>query len=393
MTAVSAPSVSGATLSGYPAEVVVDLAAIRANVRSLREHAEGAEVMAVVKADGYGHGLLPSAHAALDGGATWLGVAQVAEALALRAAGVRAPVLCWLYAPGGDLASAVEADVDVSVAAAWALSEAADAGRRRGRPARVHLKVDTGLGRGGCTPAEWPALVDTALAAERSGGVRLVGVWSHLAFADEPEHPTVRRQAEVFEDAVALAEARGADLEVRHLANSAATLTTPGVRYDLVRPGLAVYGLSPVPEVAGPASFGLRPAMTLRARLALVKDVEAGQGVSYAHAYTTTRPTTLGLVPLGYADGVPRHASGTGPVLAAGRRLTVAGRVCMDQFVVDLGPGGDARAGDDVVLFGPGDGGEPTAQDWADAAGTISYEIVARTGARLPRRFVGGGVE
>ena len=390
MTAVSVPSASGAALTGYPAEVVVDLDAIRRNVEVLREHAGGTEVMAVVKADGYGHGLLPSARAALDGGATWLGVAQVAEALALRSAGVASRVLCWLYAPGGDLARAVAADVDVSVAAGWALAEAAEAGREVGRPARVHLKVDTGLGRGGCVPGGWAALVDAALAAERAGHVRVVGVWSHLAFADAPDHPTVRRQGEVFEDAVAEATARGADLEVRHLANSAATLTTPAARYDLVRPGLAVYGLSPVPDIGAPASFGLRPAMTLRARLALVKPVDAGQGVSYAHAYVTPRPTTLGLVPIGYADGVPRHASGTGPVLVAGRRLTVAGRVCMDQFVVDLGPDSDARAGDDVVLFGAGDDGEPTAQDWADAAGTISYEIVARTATRLPRRYVGG---
>jgi alanine racemase len=377
--------------AGYPAEVVVDLEAIRANVAALRSRAGSAAVMAVVKADAYGHGLLPSARAALAGGATWLGVAQVAEALALRAAGIDARVLCWLYAPGGALAQAVRADVDVSVAALWALDEAV-AAASGGRAARVHLKVDTGLGRGGAGASDWPALVDAALAAEASGAVRLVGVWSHLAFADAPEHPTVRAQAEVFDEAVALATRRGARLEVRHLANSAGTLTTPEVRYDLVRPGLAVFGLSPVPDVAGPAAFGLRPAMSLRARLALVKAVSAGQGVSYAHAYTTSEPTTLALVPIGYADGVPRHASGTGPVLVAGRRRTVAGRVCMDQFVVDLGTSRPdaASAGDEVVLFGAGDDREPTAQDWAEAAGTISYEIVTRVGARLPRRYTGG---
>ena len=389
MTVVSAPS-DPAALTGYAAEVVVDLSAVRGNVEALRRHAGDAAVMAVVKADGYGHGLLPVARAALDGGATWLGVAQVAEALALRSAGVEAPTLCWLYAPGGDLARAVGADVDVSVAAGWALAEAAAAGRQTRRRARIHLKVDTGLGRGGCMPREWSGLVEAALAAERAGDVRVVGVWSHLAFADAPEHPTVRQQAEVFDEALEVATTRGADLEVRHLANSAATLTTPRAHYDLVRPGLAVYGLSPVPDIGSPASFGLRPAMTLRSRLALVKDVDAGQGVSYAHAYVTPRPTTLGLVPIGYADGVPRHASGTGPVGVGGRRLTVAGRVCMDQLVVDLGPGSSARPGDDVVLFGPGDEGEPTAQEWADAAGTISYEIVSRVGGRLPRRYVGG---
>lgn len=386
---MSAP-VSSEQLTGYAGEVMVDLDAIAANVAALAEHARGAQVMAVVKADGYGHGLLPSARAALAGGATWLGVAQVAEALALRAGGVDARILCWLYAPGGDLAAAVRADVDVSVAARWALEEAVAAAADCGRAARIHLEADTGLGRGGCMPDRWPDLVDAALAAEADGAVRVVGVWSHLAFADAPQHPTVRRQAEVFADAVAVATARGADLEVRHLANSAAVLTTPDVHLDLVRPGLAVYGLSPVPDLGDPASYGLRPAMTVRSRVALVKRVGAGQGVSYGHTYTTTEPTTLALVPLGYADGVPRHASGAGPLSVGGRRHTVAGRVCMDQVVVDLGPdAGDVREGDEVVLFGPGDDGEPTAQDWAEAAGTISYEIVARMSSRLPRRYTG----
>jgi alanine racemase len=382
-----------ATSTGYPAEVVVDLGAIQHNVTALREHAGEAALMAVVKADGYGHGLLPSARAALAGGATWLGVAQVAEALALRAAGINARVLCWLYAPGEAVAAAVAADVDVSVSARWALEEMVSAAAATGHTARIHLKADTGLGRGGATETDWPGLVDAALAAEATGAVRVVGVWSHLAWADAPDHPTVRRQAAVFDEAVALAERRGARLEVRHLANSAATLTNPAASYDLVRPGLALYGLSPVPDVAGPERFGLRPAMSLRARLALVKRVGAGQGVSYGHAYTTDRPTTLGLVPLGYGDGVPRHASGAGPVLVAGRRTTVAGRVCMDQFVVDLGDGPEtdaARAGDEAVLFGSAAVGEPTAQDWAEAAGTISYEIVTRVGARVPRRYVGG---
>lgn len=383
---VSEPVVSGA---GHAGEVVVDLAAVRGNVAALREHAAGAQVMAVVKADAYGHGLVPAARAALAGGATWLGVAQVGEALALRAAGVGGRVLCWLYTPDADLAPLVAADVDVSVSAPWALDRVVAAAGAVGSVARVHLKVDTGLGRNGCPPAQWPDLVDATLRAERDGAVRLVGVWSHLAFADAPHHPTVRRQAEVFEDAVAVATGRGADLEVRHLANSAAVLTSPQVHYDLVRPGLAVYGLSPVPDLGGPADYGLVPAMTVRTTLALVKDVPAGHGVSYGHEYTTPQATRLGLVPLGYADGVPRHASNRGPLLVGGARTRVAGRVCMDQVVVDLGPDSPAVAGDPVVLLGPGSAGEPTAQDWADAAGTISYEIVTRMSARLPRRWVG----
>lgn len=378
-----------------PARAVVDLAAVRDNVRSLRRTAGAAEVMAVVKADAYGHGLVPSAAAARTGGATWLGVAQVGEALALRAAGDAGRVLTWLYAPGAPLAAAVEADVDVSVGALWALEELVAAARSVGRTARVHVEVDTGLGRAGAMPADLDALLDAALRAEAEGAVRLVGLWSHLAWADAPDHPTVLQQADVFEDALARAERRGARLEVRHLANSAATLTNPAMHYDLVRPGIAVFGLSPVPRLGGPEEFGLVPAMRLEARLALVKEVAAGQGVSYAHQYATPTASVLGLVPLGYADGVPRHASGGpdgwgGPVQVGGRRLGVAGRVCMDQFVLDLGPGARERAGDVVVLFGAGTDGEPTAEDWARAAGTISYEIVTRVGERVPRVHVGG---
>ena len=366
----------------------VDLGAIRANVEALRA-ATSAEVLAVVKADGYGHGLLPSARAAVAGGATWLGTALLDEALALRAAGITAPrVLAWLIGPGEAWADALAADVDLSVNAGWALDEVVAAARQAGTTARVHLKVDSGLGRGGAAPADWADLVEAARKAEAEGVVRVVGLWSHLAYADAPGHPTILRQAEVFREAVALAEGAGIDPEVRHLANSAATLTAPEHHFDLVRPGLAVYGLSPVPDVAGPSAYGLRPAMTLAADLVHVKRVPAGSGVSYGHIYTTDRETTLGLVPLGYADGVPRTGGNVGPVLAAGRSRTVAGRVCMDQLVLDLGDD-IAQVGDEVVLFGPGDDGEPTAQDWADATHTISYEIVTRVGPRVPRVYTG----
>jgi alanine racemase len=367
----------------------VDLGAIRANVAALRA-ATSAEVLAVVKADGYGHGLLPAARAAVAGGATWLGTALLDEALALRAAGITAPrVLAWLIGPGEAWADGLAADVDLSVNAGWALDEVVAAARQTGTTARVHLKVDSGLGRGGAALADWADLVEAARKAEAEGVVRVVGLWSHLAYADAPGHPTIVRQAEVFREAVALAEGAGIDPEVRHLANSAATLTAPEHHFDLVRPGLAVYGLSPVPDVAGPSAYGLRPAMTLAADLVHVKRVPAGSGVSYGHTYTTARETTLGLVPLGYADGVPRAGGNVGPVLAAGRTRTVAGRVCMDQLVLDLGDD-DVAVGDEVVLFGPGDDGGPTAQDWAEATGTISYEIVTRVGPRVPRVYVGG---
>ena len=380
-------------MSPYPARAVVDLGAIRANVHALADHAPTAQVMAVVKADGYGHGLVPVARAAVAGGATWLGVAQVSEALALRAAGFTTRTLVWLYSPSAPLRDLIDADVDVSVGAPWALAAVVAAARTAGRTARIHLKVDTGLGRNGMLPPVFAGVLDDALKAQAEGAVAVVGVWSHLAFADEPGHPTVLAQAAVFADAIALAESRGAALEVRHLAASASTLTDPAMHYDLVRPGIALYGLSPVPRLGGPGAYGLVPAMTLEAELASVKQVPAGQGVSYSHAYTTTAPTVLGVVPLGYADGIPRHASGSsthpgGPVQVGGRRGEVAGRVCMDQFVVDLGPGAREVAGDRVELFGTGTDGGPTAQDWARAADTISYEIVTRIGTNVPRCYV-----
>jgi alanine racemase len=368
----------------------IDLDAVRGNVRALRGHAASAEVMVVVKADGYGHGMLPVARAALDGGATWLGTAVLEEALALRAAGVgadRAKVLCWLLTPGAELAPAVAADVDLSANAVWAVQQIGAAAAEAGREARLHLKIDSGLGRGGAAAADWADLVDAALKEQAAGRVRVVGLWSHLACADEPGHPSIAAQLAAFHAAVESAERAGVRPEVRHLANSAATVTLPDAHFDLVRPGIAAYGFSPVPQVGDSAAFGLRPAMTLAARLALTKRVPAGHGVSYGHTYVTQRPTTLGIVPVGYADGIPRTASNRGPMLVGGSRLPIAGRVCMDQVVLDLGDL-DVSAGDEVLLFGPGDSGEPTVQEWADLIGTITYEIVTGIGARIPRVYL-----
>ncbi|MER7192488.1 alanine racemase [Streptomyces flaveolus] len=369
----------------------IDLAALRANVRALRERAPGAALMAVVKADAYGHGAIPCARAAVAAGATWLGTATPQEALALRAeAGLPDDVriMCWLWTPGGPWREAVEARLDVSVSGMWALEEVTAAARLAGRPARVQLKADTGLGRGGCQPGgDWEELVREALRAEAEGLIRVTGLWSHFACADEPGHPSIAAQLIRFREMTAYAERQGVRPEVRHIANSPATLTLPEAHFDLVRPGIAMYGVSPSPEIGTPADFGLRPVMTLSAALALVKQVPGGHGVSYGHHYTTPGETTLGLVPLGYADGIPRHASSTGPVLVDGKWRTIAGRVAMDQFVVDLG-GDRPPPGAEAVLFGPGDRGEPTAEDWAQAAGTIAYEIVTRIGARVPRVYV-----
>ena len=375
---------------GTSACVEIDLAAIRANVAELRRRAGDAQVMAVVKADAYGHGIVPASRAALAGGATWLGVAQLEEALRVRAAGIEAPMLTWLYPPGADLAAAVAADIDVTVSSVWALDAVREAASLTGRTARVQLKVDTGLLRNGAYGPDWTALVAAAGRARAEGSVEVAGVWSHFVYADEPQHPTVRRQQERFEEAVRDLERAGIPPGLQHLANSAATLTNPAVHYDLVRPGLAVYGLSPVPQLGGPGDFGLREAMRLTAALAGVKRAAAGEGVSYGHQYVTERETVLGLVPLGYADGIPRHATNVGPLQVGGQRTTIAGRVCMDQVVVDLGPSYAGGAGDPVVVFGREADGEPTAQDWAEAVGTINYEIVTRISSRLPRVHVGG---
>ncbi|NAZ82533.1 alanine racemase [Kineococcus sp. R8] len=382
------PGAPGGTAA---AEAVVDLDAIAANAAVLTAAVGDAALMAVVKADGYGHGLVPTARAALAGGASWLGVAHVGEALRLRAAGVAAPVLAWILTPGADLDAALRADVDVSVAAGWALEEVVAAARRTGRTARVHLEVDTGLSRGGAAPHAWPALLNAVAERVADGAIEVRGTWGHFASADEPGAASVPAQLSAFEAALASARAAGVDPGLRHHANSAAALLVPAARYDLVRCGIAVVGLSPAPQVASAAELGLVPALTLRTRLAHVRHVPAGAGVSYGHTFTTGRASTLGLVPLGYADGIPRHASSAGEVLVDGARRRVAGRVCMDQFVVDLGePGASAAAaGDEVVVLGPGTAGEPTAQDWAEAAGTISYEVVSRLGERVPRRWTG----
>jgi alanine racemase len=371
-------------MDGHP-EALIDLGAIKDNVGALVRHVGGAQVMAVVKSDGYGHGMIPAAIAALDGGAEWLGVVHVADALALRRAGLTAPVLCLLGAPGAPHEEAIRQGVDLSAGSAELVRQIAAAAVRAGRPARLHLKADTGMSRGGATAADWPGLVAAALDAQAAGQARITGLWSHLACADIPGHPSISAQVEAFRDAVQIARRAGARPDLLHLANTPATLTLPQTWLDLVRPGGAVVGLSTLP---GGAPSWLRPAMTVKAELIQVKRVPAGTGVSYGHRYVTSSEATLGLVPLGYAEGIPRHATNIAQVQIRGRRWTISGTVCMNQVVVDLG---DAQVapGDEVVLFGPGDAGEPTAQEWADALGTLSYEIVTRFAGRVPRSYLG----
>jgi alanine racemase len=362
----------------------VDLAAIRHNVSHVRDLVGPAQVMSVVKADAYGHGALPVARAALAGGATWLGTALVPEALALRADGIEAPLLSWLHTGSTDFAAAVAAQVDLGVSG-WELEPIARAAAT-GVTARVHLKIDTGLGRNGCPPDLWPDLVARAMAAEAEGTVKVVGVFSHFAVADEPERAETSEQLAAFHAAVAVAEAAGASIEVRHIANSPALLSRPDTHLDLVRCGLATYGLSPYPDKT-PGDLGLRPAMRLSTRVANVKRVPAGQGVSYGLRWHAPVPTTLALIPLGYADGIPRIAE-SGPVQILGRTYRAVGRVAMDQFVLDLGPDADPEdfLGAEAVLFG-GEA-DPSVTEWADAAGTINYEVVTRISARVPRSHV-----
>lgn len=361
--------------------VEIDLAAVTRNVEVLGAYANAAQVLAVVKADAYGHGLVPVAQAARAGGAAWLGVAQPHEAVQLRDAGDTGRILAWLYGPEVDAEALVTRDIDVSVNAESVLTRVAQAAAEAHTTARVHVCVDTGLGREGVTMPMLEPLLDTALRLQELGHISVVGLWSHLAWADAPGHPTIDAQAAVFREALAQVEQRGIDLEVRHLANSAATLTRPDLHFDLVRPGIAVYGLPPVADPEG-ANFSLRPAMAVTSTVALVKDVEAGQGVSYGHEYVAPAPTRLALIPAGYADGVFRAAGNRAEVAIRGERYPVRGRVCMDQFVVEVGRESPVRSGDVVTLIGP-DG--PTARDWAHAADTIDYEIVCRFGAARRR--------
>jgi alanine racemase len=363
------------------AEASVDLGAITKNIAALRAHVAPAAVMAVVKANGYGHGAVPAARAAVRGGADWLGVVHVAEALEIRRAGVDAPLLCLMAIGAHDHAAAIAAGVDLAAGSAGMVRRLAAAAQAAGRPARVHLKADTGLSRGGATAADWPSVLTAARQAQGDGSIVVAGAWSHFASADDPGNPSIEAQLTAFKEALAVAESAGITPQLRHIANTAAALDVPEARYDLVRVGGGSYGLATLP--GGPPAW-LRPAMTLRARLALVKRVPAGTGVSYGHRYVTSRETTLGLVPLGYADGIPRSATGLPLVAARGRRWRIAGTVCMDQLLIDFGDEPVAE-GDEVVLFGPGDDGEPTAQEWGEALGTISYEIVTGISARVPR--------
>ena len=366
-------------------EAVVDLGAIAHNLEVVR-HRSRTDVMAVVKADGYGHGATQVARAALDAGAAELGVATVDEALALRRAGITAPIIAWLHTPTTDFVGAIEAGVEVVVSSTRQLAQVSTAATSLGVPATIGVKADTGLGRGGATPTDWAELRDAVARSAAAGTVVLRTAMTHLARGDEPHHPLNGQQVACLDARVAELARAGTAPQVVHASNSAAALTRPDFSRDLVRAGIAIYGRTPVPDIG---DFGLRPALTLTAEIALIKRIAAGEGVSYNHTWTAPRDTTVAVVACGYADGVPRALSNRLTVAIDGRPFTAVGRICMDQFVIELGPDSTGvTEGDRAVLFGTGSDGEPTALDWARCAGTIDYEILSGLRGRTVRRYV-----
>ncbi len=361
---------------------IVDLAAIARNIGRLRSRT-GKDVMAVVKADGFGHGMVESARTALAAGAAWLGVATVDEALALRSAGIDAPVLCWLADPWTRLEAAVSAGITVSCANIETLAAVADAAARTRTQALVHLELDTGMSRGGAHVSTWDELCGAAATAELRGDLRVTGVWSHLALAADPDPLSTESQRLAFESGVARARELGLAPDQLHLANSAAALEHDSTWFDVVRCGASVYGI----ETVRGRTHGLEPAMRVVSRVAQLRRVGTGTGVSYNHAYVTDAETTLALVPVGYGDGVPRGLSHGGAVVIGGLRHPIVGAISMDQLVVDVGDT-PVALGDEVVLLGSPALGEPDAQEWADVTGTIAHEILTGLGGRMIRRHV-----
>lgn len=363
-------------------DAVIDTDAITRNTARVRSLAGGTDLIAIVKANGYGHGAAHAARAALAGGASGLGVADIAEGIRLRRDGVDAPILCWLHGDDSDLAEAVEQKVELALSSASQLDRVA----ALGDPVPVQFKIDTGLSRNGVGLAEWPELAERAAALERAGRIRVTGLMTHLANASEPDDDAALA---AFARALDIAGAAGLRPELVHAAATAAAIDRPAARFNTVRIGIGLYGLSPFSDRSA-ADLGLTPAMTLRGQVAAVRRVPAGTGVSYDYRYRTERETTLALIPLGYADGIPRQASGHGVVRIGEHLLPQVGTIAMDQFVVDAGDA-PVAVGDHAVIFGDPLAGGPPVEAWADAASTINYEVVTRIGARVPRLFPGEG--
>ncbi|CAB4635713.1 unannotated protein [freshwater metagenome] len=358
------------------AEARIDLSRLSENIKLLKKTSK-TKLLAVVKADAYGHGLVDVAKAAETAGADWLGVALLEEAITLRKNGVRSPVLAWLVPPGSDFQSAVDLDIDIAIADIRTFSEVS---RLASKP-RIHIEVDTGMSRGGFLD-EWEEFLKSDFSK-----VDIVGIFSHFARADEPLEKQNTDQLNQFKKMVSQLESVGVKPMFKHLSNSAATLVNPDAKFDFVRTGIAMYGLSPDVKTLGDSNeLSLKPVMQLRAKLHLVKNVPVGSEVGYGALHVTKNATKLGVVAIGYADGIPRIALNAG-VFVNGRKAPIIGRVSMDQFVVDLGSDSLAKSGDWVIIFGDGSRGEYTADDWGAASSSINYEIVTRIGPRVPRIY------
>ncbi len=399
----------------FPAELDIDLDALAANARKLNEYSGDAELLAVVKANGYGCGRYEVASRLWQEGIRWFGISKLPEALALRnhftASDIEpeeSRILTWLETPTTAWVDAVESDIDVSVSDRRQLGQVVSAVRAlrsqgvQQSPARIHLKVDVGMGRGGATLDDLPALASAVRDAIQANEVELVGFWSHLSCADDPEGPgaeVTHQQIEVYKEGLEVLAQLGLEPQIRHLAATAGTIWHPEAHFDMVRPGIGLYGYSPSTEAASAEDLGLRPIGTFRAPIIQVKQVEPGHTVSYGATWASPDRRWVGLLPLGYADGIPRAISNQVEFIVETQNGRIhakqLGRVCMDQMVIDLGAGEDPAAlvGDSVILFGDPTRGEPSADTWADFAGTINYEVISRLPEHINRKYFPGVAE
>ncbi len=368
------------------ASAEINLSAITQNFKSIKSRTN-ADVLAVVKADAYGHGLIPVSKALEEAGADWFGTALLEEAINLRKAGILKPIISWLTPLGEDFKSAIGLDIDLGIPSIDLLDEVIKAASLNGKTARIHLEIDTGMSRGGVL-SEWDQLIKSVLAGVNLKQLKVIGIWSHFARADEPDELMNQEQLSLFEEKVNQAKAAGIDAQFIHIANSAALFTNKSTHKNIIRSGIALFGLSPdIKTIGDSSSLGLKPAMKLKAKLNLVKEVKAGSSVGYGGTAVLKSDTKLGVVALGYADGIPRSTNNLAGVFVDKKRAPIIGRVSMDQFVVDLGITSTAKTGDEVIVFGDGSNGEYTVDEWAKAANTINYEIITRIGPRVPRIY------
>lgn len=364
--------------------LVIDLDVIARNLNTMRSHCSGVKICGVVKADAYGHGMIPVAKKLQESGVDYLGVADIHEAIVLREHGISIPILAWLHDFDENFENAIELNIELGLANVSQLDHVAASAKKLGKTARIHLKVDTGLGRNGVSLSQWPHVLRAVKDLVDQNLIHVVGIFSHLSATSAEED---LQQIEFFEDALKAAKEASVNYEIRHLVASDGALNYPQAHYDMVRLGVSLYGLSPWTNHTS-AEYGLTPAMTAIANVINVKGVPAGQGVSYGYLYRTAKATNLALVPVGYAEGLPRNASGKAQVAINSKLYDIMARIAMDQFVVDVDED-DVKPGDEVVIFGDPANGVPSADQLALAADTINYEIVTRMGGRFRREYLG----